>query len=83
MKTLRIFLIIIVTGIMAALVIYPERYIQSVQDGLKLFVISVLPALFPFFFFSKILSALDVASSMGRFIKKPLNKLFHSPPVGG
>lgn len=68
---------------MAALVIYPERYIQSVQDGLKLFVISVLPALFPFFFFSKILSALDVASSMGRFIKKPLNKLFHSPPVGG
>ncbi|MFW5779853.1 MAG: hypothetical protein ACOCWI_00165 [Bacillota bacterium] len=68
---------------MAALVIYPDRYIDSVLYGLRLFSLSVLPALFPFFFLSKILTSLNVSSSMEKFIKKPLHKFFHSPPAGG
>ena len=83
MKKYRIVLIVIVTFFMLALVIYPDRYIYSVQNGLNLFAIAVLPALFPFFFFSKILTSLDVASGMGKILKKPLKKLFHSPAVSG
>lgn len=83
MKGIRNGLIIIVLGFMLALIIYPDRYIESVSYGLRLFTITVLPALFPFFFFSKILTSLDVASSMEKALKKPLKKLFNSPPVAG
>lgn len=68
---------------MIALIVYPDRYIASVSYGLQLFSITVLPALFPFFFFSKILTSLDIASSMEKVLKKPLKTLFNTPPVSG
>lgn len=63
--------------------LFPERYIFSVQYGLNLFAISVLPALFPFFFFSKILAALDIGALLGRGMEKPLRKLYNVPSLAG
>ena len=68
---------------MAALIINPAKYMNSITVGLKLFSVSVLPALFPFFFFSKILTSLDVASSFGKAIQKPLRKIYNAPPITG
>lgn len=68
---------------MLALIVYPDRYIASVSYGLQLFAVTVLPALFPFFFFSRILTSLDVASSMEKFLAKPFKFMFNSPPVSG
>ncbi len=66
-----------------ALIVNPVRYMASASMGLKLFVISVLPALFPFFFFTRVLTALGAAHTLGASIKKPLKKLYNAPPVTG
>lgn len=68
---------------MLALVIFPDRYIASVSYGLQLFAVTVLPALFPFFFFSKILTSMDIASTLEKPLKRPMRFLFNAPPVGG
>jgi len=79
----RYLIIALVAAVMLPVVIFPDRYIQSVTDGLNLFVINVFPALFPFFFFSSILSNLNFGYDLGLAMKKPLNKLFNAPPLSG
>lgn len=48
-----------------------------------IFVISVLPALFPFFFFTKLLTALGVAENVSELMHKPVYTLYNSPKEGG
>lgn len=83
MKILRNISILVVLSLMAILIIYPERYIASVNSGLQLFITTVLPALFPFFFFSKILLFLDITSPLEKMLAKPMQKTFNSPPISG
>lgn len=68
---------------MTALIADPARYTQSVFNGLKLFCVSVLPALFPFFFFTKLLTGFGVASSLGKICKKPVSFFYKAHPAGG
>ncbi len=65
------------------LVTNPQRYIQSVSSSLILFVHSVLPALFPFFFFSKLFTMLGGGYMLGKALSKPTRTLFHTPPICG
>lgn len=69
--------------IMAAIIINPSRYILSAQNGMILFAMSVLPALFPFFFFSKLLSMFQADQALGNMLSKPLKRLYNIPPSGG
>lgn len=64
-------------------VLFPDRYVSSVWNGFKLFALSVLPALFPFFFFTKILSGLNFGYDLGLVLKKPLGKVFRAPASSG
>lgn len=48
--------VIIVVFIMVCLIIYPERYVSSAKKGIELWAINVLPALFPFFFLTLLLT---------------------------
>ncbi len=75
--------IISVLLIMTALIVNPARYIHSMSEGLMIFVISVLPALFPFFFFTKILTALGVADNVSSIMHRPVYTLYNSPGEGG
>ena len=59
-KSTKILAILIITIMMGALILRPSVYIQAAKDGLNLFAISVLPALLPFFIFTKLLTALGV-----------------------
>lgn len=68
---------------MLPIVLFPDRYLKSVSDGLNLFVLNVFPALFPFFFFSAILSALNFGYDLGIALKKPLKFLYNAPPLSG
>lgn len=77
----KIFPIIIVVFLTIMLAIKPEIYIKSVFDGILLFCTAVLPALFPFFFFTKALTALGAADSFSKVFKKPLKKLYNAPPI--
>ncbi|HOO23422.1 MAG TPA: hypothetical protein PKY53_07115 [Clostridia bacterium] len=65
------------------LIIYPEKYITSVSDGLNLYAVKVLPALFPFMFFGKILSELNFGYDVGKAMRKPVKKLYNAPGIGG
>ena len=60
-----------------------ERYTQSIKDGLNLYVVSVLPSMLPFFFFSKILTELGFAVTIGKILGTPLKKFYRAPEIGG
>ncbi len=79
----RYFFIALVVATTIPIVIFPDRYLPSVSYGLNLFVLNVFPALFPFFFFSTILSGLNFGYDLGLAMKKPLKKLYNAPPVAG
>lgn len=68
---------------MLPVVIFPDKYVKSVAAGLNLYALSVLPALFPFFFFSKILAELNFGYDLGLTLRKPLKKAFNAPALSG
>ncbi len=63
--------------VMVLLVINPNLYMQATLAGLTIWLNNVLPALFPFFFFSSLLLKLDVVSKIGAKLQPLTNKLFH------
>ena len=63
---------------MSAIMIRPDRYSKAFENGLSLFVLNVLPAIFPYLFFTKILSSLGVPEKMAKLLRKPL-KIFGLP----
>ena len=72
---------LIILLLMCAVLINPERYLSSVKDGVILFWAAVLPALFPFFFFTRMLTGLGFPETVGKFFEKPVKFLFHTPPI--
>ena len=74
---------ILVLGGMVIFIIQPDVYMQAFSGGLKIFVLNVLPALFPFFFFTKLLTSFGFASKLGKVFAKPMKKLFRTPAVSG
>ena len=81
--TPRNFLIAGVCVLLFVFIAQTDVYLQSVKNGLNLYVTAVLPSMLPFFFFSKLLTELDFASDAGKLLAKPLKRLYSSPPVGG
>ena len=63
---------ILVGFFVICLVADPKRYIASVYNGMLLFATSVAPALFPFFFFTRILTSVGTAQILGDALKKPI-----------
>lgn len=74
---------LIICFFVCCLVINPERYIESVFNGMVLFAKNVAPALFPFFFFTKLLTGLGAANTMGKALKRPVSKLYNAPYESG
>ena len=79
----RILLCLIILVVMTVFVIGSDVYVDSVKSGLTLYVACVLPATFPFFFFSKLLTELNFAGDLTGLTEKPMRKLFRAPPIGG
>ena len=73
----------LLTLLIIFLIINPDRYIQSVYYGLTLFATSVAPALFPFFFFSRLLTGLGMADTLGSLLRRPISALYNAPGAGG
>lgn len=73
----------IVCALTVALVVDPRACIASVHSGLAMFVQSVLPALFPFFFFTRLLTSLGAARVLGNLFRRPVALLYNAPPIGG
>lgn len=73
---------IVCLGVMAALIVDPARYTQSIKDGLKLFTLSVLPSMLPFFFLTGLLTATGLAVKLAKKGGKILAKLYGAPAIG-
>lgn len=67
---------------MLLLIVRPDYFLNSAARGLLLFASSVLPAIFPFFFCSSLLTAMGAANSLSRLGARPVGVLFNSPPAG-
>ena len=61
----------------------PDTYVQSALTGLELFGTKVAPSLFPFFFFTGILTRLGAAEGMGKIMRRPIGLLYNAPGCGG
>lgn len=72
----------VVCFLIVCLVSNPMKYIKSIQSGLLLFGSNVAPALFPFFFFTKILTGLGFADYLGKVGGRPFQKLYNCPKCG-
>lgn len=67
--------------IICTVAIFPAVYLPSVTKGFILFYSAVLPALFPFFFFTRLLSGLGFPEATGKLFEKPVRKLYNAPPI--
>lgn len=67
---------------MIMLVAKPDYFLQSASRGLLLFGTSVLPAIFPFFFCSAMLTRIGAAAALSKMGAKPVRVLFNAAPEG-
>ncbi len=74
---------IAIISVMLIICINPSNYINSFSEGLKIFSGSVLPAMLPFFIFTRVLYSLGWGQKLGVIFGKPLSKLFNAPPSSG
>ncbi|MBO4323032.1 MAG: hypothetical protein J5836_00065 [Clostridia bacterium] len=58
------------------LAIRPEIYLKSSFEGIKLWALTVLPSLLPFFFLTSLTSATGVIEKFSRKLEKPMRKIF-------
>ncbi len=79
----NILLVMFTIFAMIMLAINPGKYMQSCLNGISIWGLSVLPALFPFFFFSGILTKLGVLDSLGNKLSKIMQKVFHTSGSSG
>lgn len=79
----KLFPILVSTFVIVMLAIFPDRYILTSLEGLKIFALNVLPSLLPFLFFAQLLTNIGVGEKMGRFLKKPCAFLYNTGGIGG
>lgn len=81
----RFFKSILIVGIgylIFVLVAFPERCMAAAAAALRLSVNAVIPALFPFFVLSRLLIALGVPNTIGRYLAPLMRPLFGIPGSG-
>jgi sporulation integral membrane protein YlbJ len=64
------------------LVLYSKSNLQAAKEGLILWANNVVPSLFPFFVATEILCSTNIISIVGRFLEKPVKKIFNVPGEG-
>ncbi len=62
------------------LLVKPDYFFKSALNGLSLYVTTVLPALFPFYFCATLLTKIGAAEVCSIVMKKPIKFLFNAPP---
>ncbi|MDE7372978.1 MAG: hypothetical protein K2N18_02835, partial [Clostridia bacterium] len=61
------------------MLIKPDYYLDSARRGLSLYATSVLPSLFPFYFFSLLLTYIGSAKAISAVFQKPVKFLYNAP----
>ncbi len=74
-----LFAALAVVAFMAMMLSKPDFYLDSARRGLALYATSVLPALFPFYFCSLLLTKTGAARTFAQIFGTPFNKLYGTP----
>ncbi len=69
-----------ILAFMALMLVNPSYYLKSATKGLALFATAVLPSLFPFYFFSMLLTKIGGAKTLSALGAKPMRFLYNAPP---
>ena len=64
------------------LIVNPNKYINSAFNGILIWAKAVLPALFPFFFITKLLTELGGVKILANSMHKFMQKVFHVNGIG-
>ena len=80
-KKIHIFLSVFIFTIILALIINPKTYMDSTLNGLTVWLTCVVPSLFPFFFFTKLLTKLKLVSKISKAFCPITQKLFNVPGI--
>lgn len=75
-KLFKAILALCVSACMALILISPETYISSAGEGIKLWALTVVPSLLPFFFFTAVLSKTGVTEKTAKLLECPCRKIF-------
>lgn len=65
-----------------SLVIFSKDNLSAAKNGLKLWVNNVVPAIFPFFIATELLSYTNIIPSLGKYLQKIMYPLFRVPGEG-
>ena len=77
------FLILVFVVVLIFLVIDPANNIDSFFSGIRVWATAVLPALFPFFFFTKFLAELGFPEAVGKYLSPITKKLYNTSGISG
>lgn len=77
----NIVLSLIILLILAFLIIFPQKYMLISLDAIQIWYKILLPSLFPFFVFTKILTSLGYVENISTCFKKITYKLYKAPPI--
>lgn len=77
------FFILILLILLILIIINPKLNLDNFYYGIKVWGQSVLPALLPFFFITKLLNDLGFSLFIGKYLSPITQKLFHTSGVSG
>lgn len=83
MSKKKIFLSFLIIFVLVLLVIDPKNNIDACLKGFSLWATSILPALFPFFFLTAILSELGFIQKLGNMFSPITKALYHTDGLSG
>ena len=82
LKVKKLVVLILIAFFMAMLIIYPDKYVDCCLQGIKLWGLTVLPSLLPFFFLTQLLTCTGVLNGLSYKASKITYPLFKCSGLG-
>ena len=76
MKKSKIFITLLISIIIVALIINPKHYMEITLNALIVWATLLVPSLFPFFFFTRIFSSLNLTQPIAKLLNPATKKLY-------
>ena len=80
-KINKLFVGFLMIFLIMCLIVKPQTYMQSTLNGLDVWLTKVVPALFPFFFATKLLTEMHVVEKIAKIFNPITTRLFKTPGI--
>lgn len=75
----HVFTAVLLLTFCVLMLVRPAYYLESARKGLTIFSSTVLPSIFPFYFFATLLTKIGAAKVLSALFEKPFFKLYRTP----